>query len=124
VGVELTRRHVEAVLARDFDTAATFLHPDFETVTPRGTNRGVAAWRQLIENATAHENLDVEQAKPEFDELDGGDVLARTHQIGRWRGTGEVAFERDFAVRLTREGDRIRRIVAMPTGQAPMPTAE
>ncbi len=114
---------MEAVLTRDFDTAATFLHPDVETVTPRGTNRGVAAWRQLIENATAHENLEVEQAEPEFDELDGGDVLARTHQVGRWQETGDVAFERDFAVRLTWEDDRIRRIAVMPTGQSAMPAA-
>ena len=115
---------MEAVLRRDFDTAATYLHPDVETVTPRGTNQGVTAWRQLIENATAHENLDVDQAEPEFDELDGGEVLARTHQVGRWQETGDVAFERDFAVRLTWEDDRIRRIVVMPTGQAPMPPAE
>ena len=92
-------------------------------MTPRGTNRGVAAWRQLIENATAHENLEVEQADPEFDELDGGDVLARTHQVGRWQETGDVAFERDFAVRLTWEDDRIRRIAVMPTGQSGMPAA-
>ena len=40
------------------------------------------------------------QAEPKFEELEG-DVIARTHEIARWRETGEVAYERDFAVRLT-----------------------
>jgi hypothetical protein len=38
----------------------------------------------------------------EFEEIDG-DVIARTREIARWRETGEVAYERDFAVRLTLE---------------------
>ena len=47
------------------------------------------------------------------------DVTARTREIARWRETGEVAYERDFAVRLTLDDDRIVRIVVMPGGALP-----
>jgi hypothetical protein len=57
----------------------------------------------------------MEQAEPEFEETED-DVIARTHEIARWRETGEVAYERDFALRLTLDGDRIVRIVVMPGG--------
>ena len=60
----------------------------------------------------------MEQAKPKFEELDG-DVIARTHEIARWRETGEVAYERDFALRLTFDDERIVRIVVMPGGALP-----
>jgi hypothetical protein len=58
----------------------------------------------------------MEQAEPEFEEIEG-DVIARTHEIARWRGTGEVAYEREFAVRLTLDGERIVRVVVMPGGE-------
>src|SRR5829696_1684063 len=58
-------------------------------------------------------------AEPEFEDLEG-DVIARTHEIARWRETGDVAYERDFAVRLTLDDERIVRIVVMP-GAAPPP---
>jgi hypothetical protein len=48
-----------------------------------------------------------------------GDVLARTREIARWRETGEVAYERDFALRLTFNDERIVRIVVMPGGALP-----
>jgi hypothetical protein len=48
-----------------------------------------------------------------------GDVIARTHETARWRETGEVAYERDFAVRLTLDGERIVRIVVMPGSALP-----
>ena len=37
-------------------------------------------------------------------------------EIARWRETGEVAYERDFAVGLTLDDERIVRIVVMPAG--------
>jgi hypothetical protein len=43
-------------------------------------------------------------------------VIARTCETARWRETGEVAYERDFAMRLTFDGERIVRIVVMPGG--------
>jgi hypothetical protein len=55
----------------------------------------------------------MEQGEPEFEDIEG-DVIARTHEIARWRETGEVAYERDFAVRLTLDDERIVRIVVMP----------
>ena len=60
----------------------------------------------------------MEQATPEFEDIEG-DVIARTHEIARWRETGEVAYERDFAVRLTLDDERIVRIVVMPGGAPP-----
>ena len=60
----------------------------------------------------------MEQVDPELEDVDG-DVIARTREIARWRETGEVAYERDFALRLTLDDDRIVRIVVMPGGTAP-----
>jgi hypothetical protein len=45
------RRFVEAVTAHDLDAAEVFLDPDVETVTPRGTLRGIAACRQVLQKA-------------------------------------------------------------------------
>jgi hypothetical protein len=45
--------------------------------------------------------------------------MARTREIARWRETGEVACERDFALRLTFHDDKIVRIVVMPGGAPP-----
>jgi hypothetical protein len=107
------REFVEAVVAHDLDAAEKFLDQDVETVTPRGTLSGIAACRQVLQKATGDEQFAVEQAEPELEEIDG-DVIARTREIARWRETGEVAYERDFAVRLTLDGDRVVRVVVMP----------
>jgi len=110
------RQFVDAVLAHDFAAAEGLLDPDVETVTPRGTVRGVAACRQILAKASGDEQFEMEQAEPQFEEVEG-DVVARTREIARWRETGEVAYERDFALRLTLDAERIVRIVVMP-GQA------
>ena len=109
------RRFIEAVTAHDFDAAEGLLDPDVETVTPRGTLRGVAACRQVLQKASGDVQFALEQGEPEFEDVDG-DVVARTHEIARWRETGEVAYEREFAVRLTLDDERIVRIVVMPGG--------
>jgi ketosteroid isomerase-like protein len=110
------RQFVEAVAAHDFEAAEEFLDPDVETVTPRGTVRGIAACRQVLQKASGDEQFAMEQAKPEFEDVDG-DVVARTREIARWRETGEVAYERDFALRLTLDDERVVRIVVMPGGE-------
>ena len=109
------RQFVEAVAAHDLDAAEELLDPDVETVTPRGTLRGIAACRQVLQKAAGDEQFAMEQAEPEFVDVEG-EVLARTHEIARWRETGEVAYERDFAMRLTLDDQRIVRIVVMPGG--------
>jgi hypothetical protein len=109
------RKFVEAVTAHDLDAAQEFLDPDVETVTPRGTVRGIAACRQVLSKASGDEQFAIEQAEPEFEDCEG-DVIARTHEIARWRETGEVAYERDFAVRLTLDHERIVKVVVMPGG--------
>jgi hypothetical protein len=43
-------------------------------------------------------------------------VIARTHEVARWRESGEVAYEREFAVRLTLDDEKIVRVVVMPGG--------
>jgi ketosteroid isomerase-like protein len=112
------RQFIEAVAAHDFEAANEFLDPDVETVTPRGTLRGIAACRQVLQKASGDEQFAMEQTEPEFEEIDG-DVIARTHETARWRETGEVAYEREFAVRLTLDDERIVRIVLMPGSALP-----
>jgi ketosteroid isomerase-like protein len=111
------RQFIEAVVAHDYDAAGALLDPDVETVTPRGSVRGIAACRQVLQKASGDEQFALEQAQPEFEEIEG-DVIARTHEIARWRETGEVAYPRDFAVRLTLDDARIVRIVVMPGGDS------
>jgi ketosteroid isomerase-like protein len=112
------RQFIEAVAAHDLAAAEEFLDPDVETVTPRGTLRGIAACRQVLQKASGDEQFTMEQAEREFEDVEG-DVIARTHEIARWRETGEVAYERDFALRLTLDDERIVRIVVMPGGVLP-----
>lgn len=115
MNVARARQFIEAVTAHDFAAAEALLDPDVETVTPRGTLRGVAACRQVLQKAGGDEQFALEQAEPEFEEI-GGDIVARTHEIAHWRETGDVAYEREFAVRLTLDDDRIVRIVVLPGG--------
>jgi ketosteroid isomerase-like protein len=112
------RRFIEAVAAHDLEAATELLDPDVETVTPRGSLRGIAACRQVLQKASGDEQFAIEQAEPEIEEIEA-DVIARTHEIARWRETGDVAYERDFAVRLTLDDERIVRIVVMPGGAMP-----
>jgi ketosteroid isomerase-like protein len=112
------RQFVEALVAHDLDAAQKFLDPDVETVTPRGTLRGIAACRQVLQKASGDEQFALEQAEPELEDIEG-DIIARTHEIARWRETGEVAYERDFALRLTLDDERIVRVVVMPGGALP-----
>jgi ribonuclease D len=73
----------------------------------------------VLEKAGGDEQFAIEQAEPEFEDVEG-DVIARTRELARWRETGEVAYERDFALRLTLDNERIIRILVMP-GSAPPP---
>ena len=112
------RQFVEAVAAHDLEAAEKLLDPDVETVTPRGTLRGIAACRQVLQKASGDEQFAMEQAEPELEEFEG-DVIARTYEVARWRETGDLAYERDFALRLTLDDERIVRIVVMPGGALP-----
>jgi hypothetical protein len=114
----LARQFIEAVAAHDLDAAEELLDRDVETVTPRGTLRGIAACRQVLRKASGDDQFSMEQAEPELEDVEG-DVIARTREIARWRETGEVAYERDFAVRLTLDDERIIRIVVMPGSALP-----
>jgi len=119
--LDAARQFIAAVRSHDFDAAEQLLDPDVETVTPRGTLRGVAACRQVLQKASGDEQFTMEQPESEFEEI-GGDVLARTREIARWRETGEIAYEREVAVRLTLDdADRIVRVVVMPGGAPDSP---
>ena len=87
-------------------------------MTPRGTLRGIAACRQVLQKAVGDEQFATEQSAPVLEDVEG-DIIARTREIARWRETGEVAYERDFALRLTLDDDRVVRIVVMPGGSPP-----
>jgi SnoaL-like domain len=84
------RQFIEAVAAHDFEAPKELLDPDVETVRPRGTLRGTAACRQVLQKASGDEQFAMEKAEPEFEEIDG-DVIARTHEIlagvkpAKWR---------------------------------------
>jgi hypothetical protein len=121
--VELARvrQFVEAVVAHDFETAEKLLDPGVEVVTPRGSSRGIAAARHVLQKAGGDEQFAMEQAEPEFERI-GEEVLVRTREIARWRETGELAYEREVALRLTLDDDRIVRIVVMPGGEPPSKT--
>jgi hypothetical protein len=110
------------VLANDLDAAEALLDPEVETVTPRGTVRGIPACRQVLRKARGGEHFALEQAEPDFADSEG-DVLVRTHEIARWHESGEVAFERDFAPRLTLDDDWNTRIVVMAEGCPTLETA-
>jgi len=112
------RQFIEAVAAHDFEAATELLDPDGETVTPRGTLRGIAACRQVLQKASGDEQFAMEKAEPEFEEVEG-EVIARTRELARWRETGEVAYVRDLAVRLTLDYERIVRVVVMPGSPLP-----
>jgi ketosteroid isomerase-like protein len=112
------RQFIEAVTGHDFEAAEELLDPDVETVTPRGTLRGIAATRQVLQKAGGDEQFALEQTEPQLEQVEG-DVVARTREIARWRETGEVAYVRDFALRLTFDDERIVRIVVMPGGELP-----
>ena len=116
--ISSARQFLDAVVAHDFEAAEVLLDPDVETVTPRGTLRGIQACQQVLQKASGDEQFELEQAEPEFEEIDG-DVIARTHEIARWRETGDVAYERDFELRLTLKDDRVVRIVVMPAATPP-----
>jgi ketosteroid isomerase-like protein len=118
VKLDLARAFIGAVVRRDLDAAEKFLDPDVETATPRGTLHGIAACRQVLEKATGDEQFAVEQTEPELEDIEG-EIVARTREIARWRETGEIAYERDFAVRLTLDDERIVKIVVMPGGAPP-----
>ena len=115
MGLTVARRFVEAIAAHDFDAAEALLDPEVETVTPRDTLRGVAACRHVLEKAGGDGQFATEQSGSEFEEIDG-DVVSRTHEIVRWRETGDVAYEREVALRLTFRGESIVRVVVMPGG--------
>jgi ketosteroid isomerase-like protein len=110
------RQFVQAVVAHDFEAADELLDPDVEIVTPRGSLRGIAACRQVLQKASGDEQFAMEQAEPEFEHV-GDDVIARTREIARWRETGDLAYERDFAMRITLGDTRIVRIVVLPGGE-------
>ena len=113
--LDRARRFIEAVREHDFETAEIFLDPEVETVTPRTTFSGIAACRRVLEKAGGDEQFTMEQTGSELEEIDG-DVVSRTHEIARWRETGDLAYEREVAVRLTFEREKIIRLVVMPGG--------
>jgi hypothetical protein len=68
VKVARARRFIEAVTAHDLAAAEELLDPDVETVTPRGTLRGIAACRQVLQKASGDEQFALEYAEPEFED--------------------------------------------------------
>jgi hypothetical protein len=106
-------------VAHDLDAAEELLDLEVETVTPRDTVRGIPACRQVLRKASGDEQFAMDQADPEFERVED-EVIARMREIARWRETGEVAYERDFALRMTLDDERIVRIVVTPGSALPL----
>ena len=60
--------------------------------------------------------LKSQQTSDRVEHLDHMLVGAELREIARWRESGEVAYERDFALRLTLDGEKIVRILVLPGG--------
>lgn len=118
VSLARARQFLQAIAAHDFDAAEAFLDPEVETVTPRTTFHGIAECRSVLQKASGDDQFTMEQSEPQVGEIEG-DVLARTPEVARWRETGEIAYEREVAVRLTFDDERIVKIVVMPGGAPP-----
>jgi hypothetical protein len=80
--------------------------------------------RQFVEVVAAH---DLEAAEELLDRAvetvtprGEGDVIARTHEIARWRETGEVAYERDFGAALDPRRRTNRQGRGNARGRAPL----
>jgi hypothetical protein len=50
----------------------------------------------------------VEQTERDFEEVEG-EIVARTHEIARWRETGEIAYERRLCSPLNARGRENRQ---------------
>ena len=56
------RQFLDAVATHDFEAAEELLDPDVETVTRRGTLRGIQASQQVLQKASGDEQFEMEQA--------------------------------------------------------------
>jgi hypothetical protein len=106
------RQFIEAVAVQDLKASIELPDPDVETVTPRGTLRGIGPCRQVLQKASGDEQSPRNRRSLISKTLTATSLPGRIDRsLAR---NGEVAYERDFAVRLTLNDDRIIRIVVMP----------
>lgn len=99
--MQIAKRYVEALYAKDYDAAYSLLDSDVEVVSPRTTTRGAdavrARWRK-----SDYEHLAPEVDRREFEQRNGS-VRAVTEMTWRWTDSGEVAYrtrvDGDFVVR-------------------------
>jgi ketosteroid isomerase-like protein len=88
------------------------LAEDAELVYPRRTLRGRdeirAAWD--ASDPGGPENLDVELEVDPLNEVSDGRIVTANRQIYRWKDSGEVAYERKFAVEYEIRDGKISRL--------------
>jgi uncharacterized protein (TIGR02246 family) len=96
----------------DPEARAALLAPDVEWVVVSGkTLRGIDEVRNYYAGSGSGgpENLDVEFAPGDLEDLGDGRVSAVNHQVYRWKETGELAYERRARIEYTvRDGKIVR----------------
>jgi ketosteroid isomerase-like protein len=109
--LETAVQFLDAVNDEDLDSAFALVTGDLELVTWEGeTIKGAEAARAAFEGwgLPQFDNLELERGERELAE-EGDDVLVRTPVQFRWKGTGELAYQQESAVRFTFRDGRIAR---------------
>ncbi len=110
--LETVRRFREALQADDDDRANEILADDVEWVELRRTLHGRQAVADAFvraESSAGPENLDVELETGELEDLCDGRVGTFNRQVFRWKGSGDVAYQRLARIEYTVRDGQIAR---------------
>jgi ketosteroid isomerase-like protein len=110
--MDMAQAYRDASEADDTAKMLDLLAEDAELVYPRRTLRGRgeirAAWD--ASDPGGPENLDVELEVDPLNEVSDGRIVTANRQIYRWKDSGEVAYERKFAVEYEIRDGKISRL--------------
>ena len=105
---EIVTRYLEALAARDYDTAASLLAPDAKIVGPDETVSG-AVFLQSAREWEGLDNLDISVRDRVISEEDGV-FVSRATRVFSWKESGEVAYEQPAEARLSVDAGTIVRV--------------
>ncbi len=105
---EIVTCYLEALAARDYDTAASLLAPDAEIVSPEETVSG-AVFLQSLREWEGLDNLDISVRDRVISEEDGT-FVSRATRVFSWKESGEVAYEQPAEARLSVDAGTIIRV--------------
>jgi ketosteroid isomerase-like protein len=111
--MEIARQFARALeeAARTGDRAGVYplLADDVEWVTPKRTLRGLEALEKEMIWGSPPEKLDLEFEVSDWADRGEGRIVADVHQVYRWKGTGEIAYERERHIELTIRDGKVSR---------------